>query len=241
MTNVTWSRAAYALFKKDLRAEFRTKTALSSLAVFSLSALMVLAFATSTLKQVTYFDNVSGTEQLAWKSASKFGILWVVFFFAAFSGLGHSFVHEEEGGTTTALRLRMSPEAVYAGKLALNFVTIFAVAAFVTPLYMLVTGLPFQSPAMFILVMISGCLGLAAAATVVAAISAKAQNKGALFPALGLPLIVVFLLLLMSAGNTLFARVSDLQNPVRDVGGLCSYAILLITVSALVFRYIWEE
>ena len=241
MTNITWYRAAYALFKKDLRAEFRTKTALSSLGVFSLSALLLLAFATSTLKQVIYFDNVSGTTQFAWKSASKFGILWVIFFFAAFSGLGHSFVHEEEGGTTTALRLRMSPEAVYVGKLALNFVIIFSVAVFVTPLYMLVTDLPIGVPFLFILVMISGCLGLSAAATVVAAISAKAQNKGALFPALGLPLIVVFLLLLMSAGTTLFSEVAEMRNPLRDIGGLFSYAVLLITVSALVFRYIWEE
>lgn len=135
----------------------------------------------------------------------------------------------------------MSPEAVYVGKLALNFVIIFSVAVFVTPLYMLVTDLPIGVPFLFILVMISGCLGLSAAATVVAAISAKAQNKGALFPALGLPLIVVFLLLLMSAGTTLFSEVAEMRNPLRDIGGLFSYAVLLITVSALVFRYIWEE
>jgi len=239
--SISWAKAAYALIKKDLRAEFRTKTALSSLGVFSLSALILLALATATLKQLTYPDAISGTMQPVWKAPSKFGILWIILFFAGFSGLGHSFVHEEETGTTTALRLRMSPEAVYVGKLIFNFVTVFLVALFVTPLYMLVVEMPIGVPILFVLVMFSGCLGLSAAATVVAAISAKAQNKGALFPALGLPLIVVFLMLLVSSGNTLFSEIPEMRNPLRDIGGLFSYAILLVTVSALVFRYIWEE
>lgn len=237
----SWVTQALALFRKDLIAEFRTRTAMSAIGVFSLASLMLIALATATLKELTFLDNVSEAMKPAWQPPSKFGILWVLLFFAGFSGLAHSFVHEEETGTVMALRLRMIPEAIYVGKLLLNFLLVFGVACGVSPLYMLITGMPLGNPFVFTLVMLGGCLGLSAAATIVAAIAAKARNKGALFGALGLPLIVVFLMLLMGAANTLFTVAPSLERIVRDVGGLLSYAVLLIAVSALTFRYIWEE
>ncbi len=236
-----WFRQAIALLRKDLRAEFRTRTAISAIGVFSLASLFLLALATATLKELTFLDNVTGTLKLSWQPPSKFGILWILFFFAAFSGLAHSFVHEEEAGTVTALRLMLLPEAIYAGKLFFNFLMVFSVVIVVTPLYMLITGMPLGNPLVFIGVLIGGCLGLSATATIIGAIAAKAQNKGALFGALGLPILVVFLMLLMGAAQTLFTVVPSAVRILRDVGGLFSFAILLITVSVLTFRFIWED
>lgn len=239
--NTVWLRQAVALLRKDLRAEFRTRTAISAIGIFSLASLFLLALATATLKEVLFSDTVSGTTKLAWQPPSKFGILWILFFFAAFSGLSHSFVHEEEAGTVTALRLRLIPEAVYAGKLFFNFLMVFGVAVVVTPLYMIITGMPLGNPLVSIGVLFGGCLGLSATATIIAAIAAKAQNKGALFGALGLPILAVFLMLLMGASQTLFTVSPSAIRVVRDVGGLFSFAVLLISVSALTFRFIWED
>ena len=70
----------------------------------------------------------------------KAALLWVVLFFAAFSGLAHVFTHEEETNTATALRLSAPPGAVYAGKLAFNLTVLGVVALVITPIYMLMTG-----------------------------------------------------------------------------------------------------
>ena len=59
----------------------------------------------------------------------KGALLWVVLFFAAFSGLSHVFLHEEETGTVHALRLSASAGAVYTGKLLFNLLLLLGVSA----------------------------------------------------------------------------------------------------------------
>lgn len=249
---VSWLDEARALLAKDLRAELRTKVALSAVGVFTFSALLLLSLATATLKEVQTVDILRLPEPLnrdsliaamhpAWDAAGKMGMLWILLCFAAFSGLSHSFVHEEETGTGMALRLSMSAGAVYAGKLAFNLLLILAVAVVVTPIYMLITGMPIGSAPVFLLVMFSGCVGLAGAATIVAALAAKARGTGALFGAIGLPLLVVFLMLLLNAAGTIFIIDPPPVRLVRDIGGLLSYGVLLITVSALTFGFVWED
>ena len=82
---------------------------------------------------------------------------------------------------------------------------------------------------------------LAGAATIVAALAAKAQGTGALFAAIGLPLLLVFFMLLMNAATSLYAPNLPLVRLVRDIGGFLSYGILLIAVSILTFEFVWEE
>ena len=235
-TPLSWIAEASALLAKDFRAELRTKVAVSAIGVYTFSALLLISLATATLK-MRFTENGNPL----WEPASKFGILWVLLCFAAFTGLAHSFVHEEEAGTVMALRLRMSAGAVYAGKFAFNLLLILAVTTLVTPAYITVTEMPVVRPFMFICVMFSGCVGLAGAATIIAALAAKAQGTGALFAAIGLPLLLVFFMLLMNAATTLYAPNLPTVRIIRDVGGLLSYGVLIIAVSILTFIFVWEE
>ena len=232
---------AIALFRKDLRAEWRTKVAVSSVGLFTLCALMLIALATSTLKDAES-TNALGQTLHSWDHASRFGMLWVLLCFAAFAGLAHSFVHEEETGTTTALRLCMSPEGVYAGKLLYNFVLVSAISLVATPLYMLAVDLPpGQKPLVFVLTMVSGCVGLSAAATFVAALAAKSRGTGALYGALGLPMLLVFLVLLLNAARTVYLKDAPFLIVFKAVGGLLSFGVFLIALSALTFHFVWED
>jgi heme exporter protein B len=250
-----WWRQALALTGKDIRAELRTRVAMSAVGVFTFAALMLLAIATEQLRDaqavrqtVVYglLDRqsvaVTGADlRPAWDAVGKMGLLWVLLSFAAFSGLSHSFVHEEETGTVTALRLSAPAGAIYAGKLLFNLLLLFAIAAVVTPVYMLITGMPAGTPGVLALLMLGGCGGLAATATIVAALAARAGSGGALYGALGLPLLVVFLLLLLNAASGLYTVDASVVRIIRDVGGLFSYDVLIVAVSALTFQYVWEE
>ena len=260
---ISWIQASKALFLKDTRAEMRTKVAFSAIGVFTFSSLLLLALATATLKEAKAFSEPrfyeaydrmqpGGVDQAikhvvdaalfpAWSDASKLALLWVLLCFAAFTGLSHAFVHEEEAGTTLALRLAMPAAAVYAGKLLFNMLLIVTVTVLVTPVYMLITGMGSGAPAVFLGTMISGCIGLAGAATIIAALAAKARGTGALYGALGLPLLVVFLVLLMNAANTVYAPHVDSLQALKDVGGLFSYGVALIGVSSVTFHFVWEE
>jgi heme exporter protein B len=239
-TESRWLAEALALFRKDLRAELRTKTAISAVGVFTFAALLLLTLATANLKSIQ-FETPLHTMRPAWDAAGKMAMLWVLFCFAAFAGLSHSFVHEEEAGTVTALRLTMLSEAVYAGKLLLNLTLLLGVMIVITPIYMAITEMPFGQPGVFVAMMLSGCLGLAGAATIVAALTAKARGTGALYGALGLPILIVFLMMLMNAANTLYTVNAPSIRIVKDIGGLLSFGVLLVTLSALLFHFVWED
>ncbi len=250
---LTWLSQARILLRKDLIAELRTRVAINSVGLFAFASLMLIALATRGLNEIQSImvrklplSNISLSDVdrallPAWSNTSKMGLLWTLLCFAAFAGLGHSFVHEEEAGTVTALRLSMSPNGVFAGKLAFNVMLVIGIAVLVTPPYMLLTGLQAGGLLPFLSVMISGCFGLAGAATIVAALASKAKGSGALFGAIGLPIITVLLILLMNAARTLYDQTSTLQQTVKDTGGLISFGVLLVSISFLTFQYVWED
>lgn len=232
---------ALSLLRKDILAELRTRVAICAVGVFAFSALLLIGLATASLKDVQTVSSLSGIARPAWDASSKMSLLWVLLCFAAFAGLAHTFVHEEEGGTVTALRMCAAPESVYFGKFAFNLLLLSGVAACVTPVYILMTQMPTGPIGMFILLMASGCFGLAGTATIIGALAAKAGGSGALFGAIGLPLLVVFLMLLMNASSTLFTVDAAPIRYVRDIGGLLSYGVLIAAVSVLTFQFVWED
>jgi heme exporter protein B len=240
-TRSDWMAQTLALVRKDARAELRTKTAISSVGIFTFAALLLLTLATASLKGVTVPTPDGSGDRPVWADTDKMALLWVLFCFAAFAGLSHSFVHEEQAGTVTALRLSMLPEAVYAGKLLFNLAVLLGVIVVTTPIYMAVTGMGVGSPAVFVAMMLSGCLGLAGTATVVAALTAKARGTGALYGALGLPILIVFLLMLLNAARTVYVVNAPAIRIVKDIGGLLSFGVLLVTLSAMLFHFIWED
>src|SRR5579875_90057 len=235
-----WFRQARTILMKDLKAELRTRVALCAVGVFTFASLLLLALATESLKQELVADP-RGVMRPAWGAPAKMGMLWVLLCFAAFSGLSHAFVHEEETGTAFTVRLYASPEAVYAGKLLFNLLLLCGVAMVVTPIYMAITGLPIGQPIAFLVLMLSGCLGLASTATIIAALTSKARGSGALYGAVGLPTLVVFLLLLLNAAGSLYMRGAPAILHVKNIGGVLSFGVLIVAVSALLFNYVWED
>ena len=96
---------AYSLFKKDWQSELRTRYAINALAMFILVTISVIMFSVGSEKMSAYLTG---------------GLLWVVIFFSAMSGLSRAFVSEEERGTTMTLHLIASPSTIFSGKLIFN-------------------------------------------------------------------------------------------------------------------------
>jgi heme exporter protein B len=225
VTSAGWLDQAKAVLLKDLRAELRNRAAVNSILLFSITTLVIVGFSVSVK---------APTEQV------KAALLWVVLFFAAFSGLSHVFIHEEEARTVIALRLAASPGAIYAGKLAFNLLLLGVIALVVVPAFFLMLAVPLDRPLLMLGVLTGGCLGLAAAATIVAAIIAKARGKGALYGALGFPILMPLMLIALHGTR---AAMSDMpvKQALPDVVGLYAFGIMLITASVLLFPYVWED
>jgi heme exporter protein B len=217
---------ALAIFSKDLASELRTRYAINALIMFVVVTLAVIMFA---LVGETLSPGAS------------VGMLWVVMFFAAMSGLSRGFVAEEERGTTMTLQLLASPSAVYLGKLVFNFVLVVALNIFIVLLFLLtMEQFTVAQPDLFWTVMLLGSMSMASATSIIAAIIAKANTKGTLFPVLSFP---VLLPLLMAGINATRIAVEEnvWDNAWADLQLLLSYLVVVTTVSFLLFHFVWKD
>ena len=219
-------RQAYAIFTKDLASELRTRYAVNALLMFVVVTISVIMFA------------LVG-EPLS--PGATVGMLWVVMFFAAMSGLSRSFVAEEERGTTMTLQLLASPSAVYLGKLLFNLLLVIALNIFIVLLFLVaMEQFTVRQPDLFWTVMMLGSACMASATAIIAAIIAKANTKGTLFPVLAFP---VLLPLLMAGINATRIAVEEQvwDNAWADLQLLGSYLVVVTTVSFLLFEFVWKD
>lgn len=221
-----WLRSATSIFKKDWHSELRTRYAISALLMFVVTTISIMVFAL-------------GSESAPADVLS--GMLWVVIFFAAMSGLARTFVAEEERGTSMTLQLLATPSAIYFGKLLFNLVLVTGVNALTVLLYTIfLTGFVVKTYSVFIWTIALGSIGLAASSTIIAAIIAKANTKGTLYPVLSFPILLPLLLTCINA-TRLATEGAFLSESFGEFQFLFSYIVVVITASAILFEYIWKD
>ncbi|MDA0379362.1 MAG: heme exporter protein CcmB, partial [Bacteroidetes bacterium] len=179
-------RGSWAVLKKDLRLEWRSRYALNMLLMFVLSSLLLIAFAI-------------GQETVGQRMQSA--LLWIVILFSASIGLGRSFVAEEERGTVLLLQLNVPGSQVFTGKLIFNFLLLLAVDAVSLVVFAVLLNMVIEDWGLLVLALGLGSLGLAGATTLLAAIIARASNKGPLLPVLLFPLLIPLLLSVVRASR----------------------------------------
>jgi heme exporter protein B len=217
----------YALIRKDVHSELRTRYALNALLMFVVTAVSTILFALRS-DQPT--------------SSVLSGLYWVVVFFTAMSGLSRTFVSEEERGTTMTLQLIAAPSTVYFAKLLFNTVLTFSMTIAVTILYMTVFSNVFliKTFSIFAGTVVFGSLGFASASTIIAAIVAKANTRGTLYPVLSFPILIVLLMTVMNA-TTKALDGEEFVTALPDFQILVGYFLAMTGGSYLLFEYVWKD
>ena len=221
-----WLRSMVSIFRKDWRSELRTRYAISALIMFVVTAISIILFSL-------------GSEGAPPDALS--GMLWVVIFFSSMSGLSRTFVMEEERRTSLTLQLLAPTSAVLFGKLLFNLVLVFGMNALAVFLYsVFVTGFLIKTYSIFLITVLLGSIGLAAASTLIAAIIAKANTKGTLYPVLSFPILLPLLLTVIN-GTRLSSEGAFLNEAAGDFQVLISYIVVMVVASYLFFEHIWED
>ena len=219
--------AAWAVFRKDLRAELRTRYALNAVALFAVSTVVALSLGLGPLTRSADLPLIHAA------------LLWVAILFAAFTGLARAFVQEEEARTAAALRLATPPLAVYLGKLLFNLVLLVLLAALTAGLFVVLLRVQVGNIGMFAALLLAGSLGLVAATTLIAAIIARASVKGALFAVLSFPLLAPLLVIAIK-GTALALEGAPWARGLAPLQVLLAYTVALFTASLFLFGSVWE-
>jgi len=222
-------KAAWAVFRKDVRAELRTRYALNALALFAVSTVVALSLGIG-------FLTASRNPDLPLIHAA---LLWIAVLFAAFTGLARAFVQEEEARTAAALRLAAPPIAVYLGKLLFNLALLLLLDLLVAALFVVLLHLRIGNLGLFAALLLAGSLGLVAATTLIAAIIARASVKGALFAVLSFPLLVPLLVVAIQ-GTSLALDGAGWDKGVAPLQVLLAYTAALFVASLFLFGSVWE-
>ena len=218
---------AIAVFQKDMSSEFKTRYSISAIALFILTTVTMLAF------------SMSGEEHI--KPSVIAGLLWLIMFFGAMTGLSRSFVSEEERGTSFLLHISTTPSAVYLGKLFFNIILSLAINIFSVLLFFLLVGTTeIKNYATFSLIILFGSIGIASVSTITSAIISLANTKGALFPVLSFPIILPLIILAIEITKSSFS-ISSFQEIQSNFILLIAYCGIVITASYLLFDFIWNE
>lgn len=218
-------KSSIAIFQKEVRQEMRTKYAINTLLAFTGASLLVVLFTLSA--------------QLL-NPTPKSGLIWIIILFAAMTGMMRSFVHETEMKTWDLLQLHARPAEVYAGKLFYNFIFLLVLNVVTFFFYLVMMDLQIVSPVYLAVSIVFGAAGLASVTTMVSAMIARADRKGAVFSVLCIPLLVPLILILTRTTGMALIDGDD-GSGMNDIAALTGYCGATITAGILLFDFIWDD
>lgn len=172
-------RQIWAILKKDLILELRTKEMLISMFLFVMLTMVVFNYAFKAEKvDLTPFGG---------------GMLWLAFTFTAILGLNRSFVHEKDEGCLEGLLLSpIDRSLIYVAKVLGNFLFLTLVEIVAIPIFTIffVRYNYFPKLGLFIIGVILSNIGISAVGTFLATIAINTKTRDLLLPLLFLPIIV---------------------------------------------------
>jgi heme exporter protein B len=221
----SWLLGTWAVFEKDFKLELRSRYAINMLLMFVLAVIALVLIAV-------------GREPLSIHIEAA--LMWVVVLFAAALGMGRSFVSEEERGTMLILRLNVPAGRVYAGKLLFNFLLMVVVEIVAVLAFVFLLSIQVGSWLLLIAVLVLGALGLAGATTLLAAIIARAANRGPLMPVLAFPLLIPLLITVVN-GSVVALEGGGWNAASGDLLTLVGYTGAVISASTILFDFVWHD
>ncbi|UCF63626.1 MAG: heme exporter protein CcmB [bacterium] len=223
--SLSFIHKAYIVFLKDLHVEFRSRYAVNAIFLFAITTLTAISFSIGPIRL---------------RSEILAPLLWIILFFSSMSGLAHIFVREEEQQTADTLRLLTSPNSIFLGKWLFNIILLFSLEVLIIPVFLAMMGVQVDSPGTFLLIIFIGSIGLASVATLIAAIISQASAKGALFAVLSFPISLPVLISGIH-GTQLAMDGGTFKEAISDIQILFSFSIVIVTLSLLLFEFIWRK
>ncbi len=221
-------RIALAVAAKDLRVEFRSRTALTSAVVFAALVLVVFSFARDPGRL--------SAEELAPS------VLWITFAFGAVVTLNRAFYVEREQAAFDGLLLApVSRGAVYLGKLGANLAFVGVVELVAFPLFVLFFDVAVGGawPGLLAVALLA-TIGFVAVGTLFSAMVVRTRFAELMLPVLLLPFMVPPLIGAVQVTSRLLVG-----RPLSEMLGwlrlLAVYDLVFVTLCTLSFAVVAEE
>lgn len=225
---MSFARQTWAVLRKDLLIEARSRQAVTSMIFFAGLVLLILGFAL-------------GPDTAEIREAAP-GLLWIAVIFTTVLGLARAYDPERENrGMEGLFQYPGGRGAIYTGKLA----GLVLLLLFVETVLFVLAGLLYNLDLLSVagplaLVALLGTLGIAGIGTLYGALTLNLRAREVLLPLLVFPLVVPVVLATVSATRALL-----LGDAFGEVGGwirlLLAYDIVFTVAPLLAFERVLSE
>jgi heme exporter protein B len=220
----TW-RKAWALVRKDLVLEWRTRGSLVAMLLLGVMAGLILSLAME--------GRAGGAREVAP------GALWVTLAFVGTLGLSCSMAREhEDGGLEGLMLVPVDAGLVYAAKAAANALTMLGVGAALLPCFSLFLGVNLLKPDLLVILLL-GTAGLAGVGTLLSAMVVPMRGRESLLPVLLLPVVVPLVIGAVRATGGVIEG-EGLRAVAAWLRLMAAFDLTLGAVAYLLFAYVME-
>jgi len=219
---------AWAIARKDARAELRGRQATVSTLFFAALVLLLFGFAL-------------GPDARRLTEAAP-GLLWLAIVFGSLLSVTRLHQLEVEDGALEELaRYPVERYAIYLGKLLAGLAAVLVLGGVLLPVVAILYGISLDDawPALVLTVLL-GALGLAAVGTFYAGVTVRMAAREVMLPLLMLPVVAPLLLAAVKATTAALAG-----NPLGDLGAwlqlLAAFDLVMIVTGAATYGYLLED
>lgn len=212
----------FPLLKKEFLLEFRQRYAISGIVLYVFSMVFVV-----------YIASIRVTPPV-WNV-----LFWLIVLFASINAVVKSFV-QESGARQLYYYQLTDPVMLVLAKVVYNTLLLLSLSILAFGAYSLIAGNPVKDYPLFAAVLLLGSFGFSIAFTFIASIAAKANNSATLMAILSFPVILPILLTLIRLSSMALRLIQD-TSYTRDILNLLAIDAILITLTFVLFPYVWKD
>jgi heme exporter protein B len=218
----------WAIFRKDLLIELRTKDSFNSMLFFGVVVLVVFSFALASVRESI-------------RSAVP-GILWVAFAFSGTLGLNRMFAAEKENSCLQGLlMIPVDRGIIYFGKMLAATVFMLISEIIISIFTMIFFNLTVWREIPYLaLIFLIGTLGFAAVGTLLSAIAVNTKMREVLLPLILFPVILPILINAVEA-TSIVLNTGDYGALKLPLTVMSVFAIVFATIAFLLFEHVLED
>jgi heme exporter protein B len=210
------------LLKKEIVLEWRSKYALNGILLYVVATVFVCYLSFRT------------TPPLVWNA-----LFWIILLFAAINAITKSFVQESKGRLLYCYQIA-SPQAIIIAKIIYNMLLMILMSAIALFFYSIVFQNEVGDKLLYFGAVILGAISFSSVFTMISAIASKANNNGTLMAILSFPVIIPVIILIIKLSKNAMDGL-DRSVSLDEIGVLTAINLIVITVSLLLFPYLWRD
>ena len=218
----------YALVRKDLLLELRTREIIIPMFSFGLVIILIFSLSFNASQEINHTFSP--------------GLLWIIILFISSLGLHRMFVLEKEfDAFTLNLAAPIDRGVIFLSKVVSGTIILLIAEILIIPPFVIFLNLSIPSNwLIMILILIIGDLGIMSIGAIISGLSMRAKLSEILFPILFFPLVSPHVIACVKATNYWFKEI-PFFNWQSWIYLMITFFIIFFLVGFMIFDFITEE